>query len=386
MVRRLLASIVVSAIAVACLAPATVLAAAGLSLWTQYPAITVNAGDRVNLTLRVSNTVASGRTVDLTVTELPEGWEAALRGGGRVINAVYVEGNESANVELQVQVPSDAPNGEYAIGVRAEGGGGSDSLRIGINVAEGGVGSATLSTQYPVLEGPAGADFDFRLTLTNDGPERQLFAFSADGPEGWQIAFQPAFGDKQVTTVPVDGGAQERVDIKIKVHPRAEAGRYVIPVRATAPGVTAETEVTVAITGTYELRLGTTDQRLSLKATAGRETVLPLVIENAGTAVLEGITLSAVPPTDWTVEFDPESIDRIEPGETVEVTARITPKAKAIAGDYMVAISADSSQTSRRADFRVSVVTPTLWGWLGLFLVAAAVGGTMGVFRVYGRR
>ncbi|HEX6987884.1 MAG TPA: NEW3 domain-containing protein [Bacillota bacterium] len=362
-------------------------ASAQLTLWTEYPSVTVNAGDRVTFPLRIDNTFAADQTVALELVDVPEGWEATLRGGGRLVNAVFVEGGETGDADLQVDIPASATTGDYAITVRASGQGGVSELDLTVRIAEGATGASGLEAEFPVLQGAAGSSFDFRLTLSNDTPERQLFALSAEVPEGWQVSFRPTAGSQQVTTIPVDGGSSERIDVNIDTPDRVEAGEYRIPVRAQASGATVETELQVVITGSYELRVAPADERFSFRATAGRATEVPLLVFNDGTAPLENVSLSASTPSDWTVEFEPESIDQIPPGEFREVTARVTPKAQAIAGDYMVTLSGSARQASTdRAEFRVSVTTPTLWGWLGLALVVAAVAGTFGVFRVYGRR
>ena len=381
----MLALLVLPALIATFLAPATA-AAAGLTLWTEYPSVTVDAGDRITFPLRISNTLGRNQNVSLLLEEVPEGWQAALRGGGRLVNAVYVAAGETGLVDLQVDVPPAVEPGDYNITVRAAGQGAGDVLRLTVRVAQGGTGVSALEAEYPVLQGAAGSVFNFRLTLTNEAPEKQLFALSAEVPEGWEVTFKPAFGSQQVTTLPVEGGSSERIDVNIDTPDQVPAGEYVIPVRAQAPGQTAETELRVVITGSYDLRVQPADERFSFRATAGRETVVELLVHNEGTAPLTGVSLSHFAPADWTLEFEPQSIDQFPPGEYRKVKVKVKPKPQAIAGDYMVSVTARSRQTSDRAEFRVSVTTPTIWGWMGLLLVAAAVAGTFGVFRTYGRR
>ena len=49
-------------------------------------------------------------------------------------------------------------------------------------------------------------------------------------------------------------------------------------------------------------------------------------------------------------------------------------------------ISAQSSNASDTAEFRVSVKTETIWGVVGILLILAAAGCLWYVFRKYGRR
>src|SRR5690606_6671058 len=188
--------------------------------------------------------------------------------------------------------------GDYGITGRASGDGTTAEMDLTVRIAEGATGTSGLEVEYPVLHGAAGTRFDFRVTLTNDTPERQLFALSAELPQGWQVTFRPTAGSQQLTTIPVEGGGSERIDVNITTPNRVAAGEYRIPVRAQAPGTTVETELQVVITGSYELRVAPADDRFSFRATAGRASDLPLLVFNDGTAPLENISFSGSAPGD----------------------------------------------------------------------------------------
>ncbi|HEY8449775.1 MAG TPA: NEW3 domain-containing protein [Bacillota bacterium] len=361
-------------------------AAASLELSTSYPAVLVQAGDETSFSIRVSNGLATSQTVRLSLTSVPEGWQADFRGGGRVIRSVYVAPNDDATVDLQVQVPADAQPGTYELRIQGQSAAASDSLELALTVSEEAAAVAELKAEYPVLQGPSGAEFEFRLTLENNSGADQLFALAAEAPSGWEVTFEPAFEDKQISSIPVSADGSEQIDVRIRTPEQVEAGDYKIPVTAASGGTTVTTELTITITGTYELELAPADERFSFDATAGGESRIQLFVVNSGTAPLTGISLSASPPTDWEVTFEPKEIASIPAGERQEVTMIVKPRERAIAGDYIVNVNASASQASDSAEFRVTVKTPTVWGWVGLFLVAAAVAGTFTVFRVYGRR
>ena len=69
------------------------------------------------------------------------------------------------------------------------------------------------------------------------------------------------------------------------------------------------------------------------------------MIQNTGTAPLTEVTLTATPPTDWTVTTDPETLPAIPPGETATITATITPSGEAVAGDYVVTFNAKAAKS-----------------------------------------
>ncbi len=68
------------------------------------------------------------------------------------------------------------------------------------------------------------------------------------------------------------------------------------------------------------------------------------------------------------------------------MTAYIKPAAKAIAGDYLVNLTASTRETSGTAQIRVLVKTSTLWGLVGIVIILAVIAGVGAAFRQYGRR
>jgi uncharacterized membrane protein len=116
------------------------------------------------------------------------------------------------------------------------------------------------------------------------------------------------------------------------------------------------------------------DGRLSSEAYAGQATPLKVTLKNTGSAAAQNIQLSANAPSGWSVDFDPKQVTEIAPDGQVDVTANLRPAEKAVAGDYMVTVSAQpEGGTSQSADFRITVLTSTLWGVVGVALIAVAV-------------
>ena len=164
------------------------------------------------------------------------------------------------------------------------------------------------------------------------------------------------------------------------------AGSYTIPVRAANNATNAELGLEVVITGSYKLSLSTPTGRLNAEATAGKAQKVELQLTNEGSADLRDINLQSATPINWTVEFEPAEIDHLPAGESTTVMATITPDTKAIAGDYIVNLEAKAPESASTAQFRVSVKTPLLWGWIGILIIAAVIGGIFYLFRQYGRR
>jgi uncharacterized membrane protein len=375
----------VAGLAIACvpfLAPSAAAQEAPL-VSTPYPAVAVEAGERASFDLRV--TVPQPQRVDLAVTEIPAGWTAQLRGGGFVVDGVFADPAEPPELTLDVDVPPDAAPGPHQLVLTANAGTASSTLPLTLRVAETVAGSVELTAEFPSLRGGSDATFTFDLDLANNRPEDQAFRLEAVGPERWQVTAQPS-GEEQASTATVAGGETAGVQVEVDPPDDTPAGTYPVVVRATGDGQTAETELTVEITGNYALTLTTPGERLNAEAQAGRASEVTLQLVNEGTGPIEAIELGADPPADWEVTFEPAVVDALPPGEIADVTARITPSSEAVAGDYIVSLDATAEQVETGMDLRTTVETSGWWGAVGFALIVAALSALGAVFRRYGRR
>jgi len=79
-------------------------------------------------------------------------------------------------------------------------------------------------------------------------------------------------------------------------------------------------------------------------------------------------------------------VDRIAPNENKEVQALVTPTDKAVAGDYVATVRAAARGESASQTFRVAVTTATLWGIVGIGIIAVALLVLLGAVARFGRR
>ena len=114
----------------------------------------------------------------------------------------------------------------------------------------------------------------------------------------------------------------------------------------------------------------------------------PILVVNTGSADLANVALSATPPTDWTVTFDTPTIAAIPVGGQATANVTITPANEAIAGDYIVSLSAKADQVTAPSTIavRTTVETSSVWGFVGIGLIVLVLIGLFLVFRRYGRR
>lgn len=366
------------------LLPPPLPAHAETTLRTPWPVVEVEPGSEVTIELEVT---AADQRVDLAVVEAPDDWDTLLRAGGFVVRAVTGgDEEEPAEVDLEVTVPVDAPEGTSRLTLEATAADGtSDRLDVDLVVAEEVAGAVTLDTEFPELSGAVDDDFGWSLELGNALPGETTFALQAVGPSGWLTSARPS-GEPQATTVTVPGGETETIDVDAEPPANVEAGTYELQVVATGGGQRVEVELAAVVEGTVSLELSTPDERLNAEGPTGQATRVPLLLTNAGAAPLEEVQLSAEPPADWDVAFEPETVTGLAPGDTVEVTAEVTPSDDAIAGDYTLDVEAEADGRTDELTIRFSVRTPLGWGAVGLGTILVALASLGAVFRIFGRR
>ena len=116
------------------------------------------------------------------------------------------------------------------------------------------------------------------------------------------------------------------------------------------------------------------------------QSTIPITITNTGTAPADTVELAATPPTGWKIEFNPKTIERIDPGKDAEVQAEITPTATSLAGDYQASIRATSRGESASTQFRIAVGTSNTWIMAGAGIIGVAVLFMVAAVARFGRR
>ena len=350
-------------------------------LYTPYTKIAVPPGESVNYSIDVINNYDVVKNVNLSVKGLPRGWNYELKAGTWTISELAVLPHDKKNVSLKVDIPLKVNKGTYRFTVVAEGLG---ELPIAITVSKQGTYQTDFTTNQPNMQGNSKSSFTFNATLKNQTAEQQLYALMAQAPRGWNVVFKANY--KQATSAQVEPNATQNITIDINPPANVEAGSYKIPVRATTSTTSAELDLEVVITGTYQMELTTPRGLLSSEITAGDNKNIDLIVRNTGSAELKDIQLSANKPVDWEVTFEPAKINRLKAGETANVTATVKASKKALPGDYVTKISAKTPEVNSSADFRIAVRTPMIWGWMGVLVILVALGCVYYLFRKYGRR
>lgn len=358
--------------------------AAGLTISTTYPSQIIGFGEVVTLTLKLR--ADSPQMVNLEVLGLPDGWEASFRGGSRIVDAVYLDGETTVNVDVRIEPPANPEAGKYTLKVVARGSAQTAEMPITLTVKEKLPPRLSLDMDgLPLQRGTPSSTFRYTVTLKNEGGEDLTVALSADQPTNMQVRFESA--GQTVTEIQLAANESKNLTVVAEPLITLEAGRYPFSIYARAGDVEASMNLAADVVGEGRLSITTPDGRLSGQASAGQDNPLKIILKNTGTAPLRGIQLSSIEPSGWSVTFDPKEIVEIPAGQQVEVTATIKPAEKAVAGDYLLTINArpvDSKQQS--AEFRITVVTSTLWGVAGIALIAVAVATVGMAVSRFGRR
>lgn len=359
-------------------------AALAATLTTPYPAMTVQAGQTVTVSLSLKDTAS--QRYDLTVSGVPEGWKASILGDGRPVQAAMTDPAQPLALELQVEIPESASEGASTLTVVARAAGSSVSLPISFTVSKSEGGTTSLNADYTSLRGPSSAKYTFSLTLTNNTLQSRTYNISASGPENWTLSLKPSGASQETPTVTVDSKGSQSLNLEVTPAPSTKAGVYDLTVTAVGGGETVSIPLQVEITGTYTLKITTPEGNLNADIKAGGTTKVAFVVTNDGTGPLQNVQLQATAPTNWEVTFEPSTIDVLPAGQQATVTAVFKPAENAIAGDYVVTVSAQADQATAQSDIRVTVKTSTLWGVIGVLIAVAAIAILGFVFRRYGRR
>jgi uncharacterized membrane protein len=322
----------------------------------------------------------------LSVNGVPSGWTATLLGGGQPVAAAMPATDSSVSLSLRLDVPKNAPMGTQTITVAAQGNTTNLELPIAVTLAKDLPAKLTLTPQLPELRGTSKSSFEYQLGIKNDSGKKLTVSLSAQAPQNFDTSFTEQYGTQELNAVPVDAGQSK--DVKLKVTPpnTAAAGDYKVTARVAAEDASATSDLEMTITGQPRLDISGREGLVSTRASAGKETSVPVVITNTGTAPADDVELTGSAPSGWKITFDPKTVERIAPNDNKEVQALITPTDKAIAGDYVTTIRASARGESASTNFRVTVTTSTMWGIAGVGIVGVALLIMVGAVARFGRR
>ena len=254
----------------------------------------------------------------------------------------------------------------------------------------------TMTATHTKLEGVAGTSFEFEINLEYmGGAEARTFDLTVSGPKDWTTYISPTYPkDKQILDIRIEPSQPYQAGPVTKIIIYAappywllpEPGEYHITVGATSGEVSGSIDLTAVVTSTYIMALAPAEERYNTTATAGRDNYFSVEVLNNGSASIDDIVFSSNKPSGWTIEFSPKEIGSVAAQDSQTVEVNIKPPAKTIAGDYQISLTAKGKQISDDMDIRVSVETPTIWGWVGVAIIVVVIAGLIYIFMRFSRR
>jgi len=364
----------------------------GIGVYTEYSGVVIPIGESVRMDLTVENKGKQDEVVSLKLGTVPKGWKASLKGGSFTVTGVAVPEGKTRNLAFTAEPDKGLAAGTYDFlieGVTTDG-----KLKATHAIAvttrdrsRMGAEEIQITTSYPVLRGQTDATFEFSLDVANKSESDRTVNLAAQAPEKWEVNFKPGYEQKQISSLRIRGSGNQTVAVSVTPPKDTTAGEYPVLVRITSGEAKAEAKLMVVLTGIYKLDAATPSGILSVEAVTGKPTTISLLVKNTGSAVNRNVNLSSFKPENWKVEFKPEKLEALEPGQLKQVEATVTPAATALVGDYSVGLMVDGERSSSKTvEMRVTVKAPTAWGWIGVGLIAVVIGGMGGLFAWLGRR
>jgi len=371
------------------------LPARSIAVYPEYTGVVVKQGEDVSVDLTVSNRGRHDEDISLSLPSIPKGWKARIKTYSFGVTGVHVNSDKSKSLTLRAEPGPKVGPGTYRFVVLAQT---MDHMftsscqvtitvkpKTGKKVSNG----VNIISSYPVLRGPTGAKFEFSLEIENKLDKDSIFNLTAKGPENWDINFKPAYEQKFISSVRLKADQSQTVAIAVKPYPLAEPGKYIIHVRVSSPAAKAESTLTVILTGTYKLQVGTPNGLLSLNALRGKTANFSMYVKNTGSAILNNIKFLSFKPENWKVEFKPERIDALAPEELKQVEVSITPSDQALVGDYSLTLRAEAGnppKADKSIELRATVRASAFWGWIGIGIILFVLAGLVYLFIRLGRR
>lgn len=249
-----------------------------------------------------------------------------------------------------------------------------------------------LVCKYPTYEGKSGDSFEFEVALKWLGSEARTFELAVtEPPPGWSVVIMGGYPEKKISAIGLEPGMTYPETIKVKLAPSLgewpEPGDYVVTVEASSGNIKETIELNAAVVARYLFAFYTATGRLNTEVTAGKENHFSCYVQNTGSTAITNIDFMSAKPEGWKITFNPDSVDSLETGYAHEVDIVIEPPRKTVPGDYMITLKTIAKEVPvRDIELRVTVLTPTVWGWVGVLIVVAVIAGLAVMFRRLGRR
>jgi uncharacterized membrane protein len=184
------------------------LPARAISMAAEYPGVEIAKDEDVSMDVIFHNKGRKDEDVEVWIAEKPKGWKARIKTYRYTVTGVHVPSNEDKSLTFEADPEEGIKPGDYQFRINARTLDGkfrmSQAVTIKVSADEGkskepkGV---KLTTSYPVIRGPSDAAFEFSLEVDSKLDEDAVFDLLAQGPQGWDINFKPAYETKYISSL-----------------------------------------------------------------------------------------------------------------------------------------------------------------------------------------
>jgi len=356
----------------------------------QYPGKLAAPGEKVRFHVGLRNPFDVRLRFRVDVGSVPEGWMAFVKSAaGEPVREVTLEGKDSADLTVEVQVPRGEAEGDYDVLFEASSSAASENLTLLVVVEK--IAAALgvdLQAMLPYLDAYAGAQARFRFRLANEGGYDQLFDLNTEGLlRDLRVWFEGSEGE-EIKKVYVEAGESEEFSLVVSVPREMVFGESNFTVSVTSPSVAKNVSVTLNVLGMHDIWV--MNQNFYVSLTVGGETDFILRVMNVGTDVvtnLEALTMGQV-PSGFTVDVEPVVISSLRPHEEERsFTIAVSSEPDVNAGNYYVDMKVQSDQTEPfMFSLQIGVEPQMSWVYIGGGLVLVAAIVLFFVYRKFGRR
>jgi len=190
--------------------------------------------------------------------------------------------------------------------------------------------SVTVTTEFPEIEAIATETFEYNVKLEYRGWEDRVFDLNTILPAGWSAYINPQYDSKRIPSIAVEASPFVPATKNLKVTvipptwPLADPAEYTVTVEVVSGDVSGKIDLTAKVTAKYILNAAPAYELYNTKAKAGQDNTYSIQVGKQGDPV--------------------------------------------------------------KMDVRVTVETPTIWGWVGVAIIAIVVIGLIVIFMRFGRR
>jgi len=254
----------------------------------------------------------------------------------------------------------------------------------------------SLDTKYPAVEIVPGGSCEFEVglsyvTSSGEGDTRE-FDLVTITPKDWTTYITDTYQKQtRIEAIRLDPSPLSSTSLRVVVTSpywyTPEPGEYPVTLEVISGTLKNSIDLKAVIKATYTLEVIPTTERYNTTATAGKDNYFEIEMLNTGSATIDDITFKWQKPDGWKIETSPEEIDSLFAASSQTVEANIKPPPRTIAGDYVITLVTEGKQTSaEHLEIRVTVETPTIWGWVGVVIIVVVIAGVIFVFMRFSRR